>query len=236
MRSRSVELVIRVSFWTLSVLSLAATTAAQNLPRLQPTIASLKAGWERFQGNVPLAGGKLVGVMSVSGSRVDVGTLTVFLPSSRESMLCLELSSQDGRYSARLEYRLTGTRTGAVSLDVPTQYRRELARYEPRRLAILASLNSSCTEAPKAYLAAQWNEAPTASAVVVFLNSRVPSRIRGGVDGKLAFDCVPVDGVTTAYDLACEIPWSALTGAPSFVVEMRRGGAVTRLALPVRLP
>jgi hypothetical protein len=227
---------MRTAFLVLAIVSLGPGVAAQTRPRLQPNPASIKPGWERWQTEVPVSGGVRVGVMSAGDRRLDLRSLTVFLPAFTEPTLCIELSTQDGRYSARLEYPLRPRESGPVFLDLPTQYARELAGYEPRQLAILASLNANCMQAPQAYVAARWGDAPMSDAIIVLLNSRLPTRIRGGADGALSFDCLPLDGVTTAYNLACEIPRVRLAGGPPLVVEMRRGGGVTRLPLPVRLP
>jgi hypothetical protein len=228
-RSRFVNLVVIV--FVLADLRI----AGQERPKLQPSPESVKPGWERWRSEVPISGGVRVGVMNASDQRLNVNTLTVFLPPFSESTLCLELSSQDGRYSARLAYPLARAEPGRVLLGLPTRYARELIAYQPSQVAILATLSMDCSLAPDAYLVAGWGQGTLTRSVTVLLNSRIPTRLRSA-DGALSFDCRPVDGVTTAYNLSCDIPRDQINAVSPLVIEMRRGTTVTRLTLPIRLP
>jgi hypothetical protein len=211
--------------------------AQQARPRLRPDPEWVKKdNWERWQKEVPVSGDVRVGVVAKGDRRLTPTSLLVFLPSSTETTLCIELSSQDGRYSARLPYPLNDNTSRTVQLDLPTKYARELANYEPRQIAILASLGNGCSQPPSTYVLARWDLIEQVDDLLVLLNSRLPARIRGeGPNGPLSFDCLPLDGVTTGFNLSCEIPRRELAGRTSLVVEMRRGGAITRLQLPLLL-
>ena len=193
---------------------------------------------EQWLTTVPVSGGIRVGFMAFAPSAdFDPDSFTVFLPAERARFLCVELSSQDGRYSARLERELHDARSGPLVVSRRSDYRAQLDTYPATKVAILAQLGDDCARPAGPYVLASWHAGSRRDTVTVFLNSRVPTYIAGGPN-RLVHEvrCTNLDGVTTAYNLRCDVPSAWITGENRFYVRMRRGPSFSQVALPLRLP
>lgn len=205
----------------------------------------LKADWEKWLDNVPVSGNLQVGIMAgVDDKAVDVEVFTVFLPATTHKLLCVEVSSQDGRYEAKLEYELQNIKPGPISLRLPTAYKERLStNYKAVELAILTRLNERCGDtASELFVVSGWNDKSLADTVSIFVNSRFPTFIIGSENGKLKHEaeCKDLRGDITAYNLRCEIPASWITPQTNFHIRKRQitRGTIRNVdsALPLRVP
>jgi hypothetical protein len=199
--------------------------------------------WEHWRDPVPVSGGLRVGVMAEQTGRINPVQFTVWLPEQSEKpALCVELSSQDGRYIASLEYDIRGA-SGPLPLNLPvSRYGAQLRGLDASQLAILARLAKACGKVPVepgAFVVAGWNRpAGIGDTIIVLLNSRLPTSIAVG-DGKRADGehvCTSLSGTTTAFNLRCAIPSSELREGRKFFIQMRRGGSENSMPLLLAVP
>lgn len=212
----------------------AAVAQEQDVP-LEPKSAE---NWEHYAERIPVSGGVRVGVMADADGAFDPDTVTVFMPLSDLPLLCIEVSSQDGRYSAKREYDVAGLGDTLLRLRIPTKLKPQLSGYGPAQLVVLANLGDRCDGSTGTFVVASWQSDSLGSHVTVFLNSRVPTSIVGGEGGQLEHEapCRELTGVTTAYNLRCELPTSWITPRTDFFVRMRRGRSFSDVPLPLRVP
>lgn len=202
---------------------------------------SLSRDWEQWRDPVPVSGGLRVGVMAQPGSPFNPVQLTVWLPKTDASALCIELSSQNGHYIASVPYDIRGEAPGPLRLNLPaSQHVPKLRNMQPDQVAILARLADGCGAVPtnpREFVVAAWNQLTLGETVIVMLNSRLPTSI--GVGAKkieTRYPCASLSGTTTAFNLRCEIPVSEMTSERRFVIEMRRGASVNTVPLPLAIP
>ena len=116
---------------------------SQEIPLLTP-ILPLE---DEFRDMVPVGGAPLRGVAIIlEGSPVST-RLTVRLPATEQSTLCITLASRDGRYVGKAEYAIGDSSPGVYGLLLESeQYSTQLASYAQEDLAVLAWLppQSSC--------------------------------------------------------------------------------------------
>jgi hypothetical protein len=195
--------------------------------------------WEQWLDQVPVAGGVIVGVMSSAApGRVDPRFVLVDLPPRPAGQLCLEVSSQDGRYSGRLEYDVGRVRgRGPVRLYLHSEHEGRLRRYGTGELAVLARLGGRCGDHHGAYVPAAWNGRRGGDTVYVLVNSRVPTDVIGGTAGRRQHEarCLDLRGVTTAFNLRCAVPGAWIAPGTEFFLRMREGLALAHIELPLRV-
>lgn len=210
-----------------------------------PTILKPQLRKVELRARVPVSGGIRVGLQVPVDGRVVPGTTAAYvtIPPRAErtplpAFVCLEVSSQDGQYSARFGYPLAPGTAGAVRLELEEADLRPLRPYSTGRIALLASLGNDCErEEPLAFLVARWHSAsPSISeTVTLLLNSRVPTFItrQGGPAGE-ELRCATIEGEAVAFNLRCELPASWLSDTTPLAVQQRRGRAVSSVAMTVR--
>lgn len=200
---------------------------------------------EQWVQDVAVSGGVRVGIMaSPAAALVDPDHFTVYLPDVPGArVLCVEISSRDGRYSAAIEYDLTGVGAGPHRLGLRNaQYRGELGTYAQAELAVLARLREECGapgESEDPFVVAGWGAERGVTTVTVLLNSRVPAEVVGEVEGRMAFrvPCSDLEGGTTTFNLRCDLDGTLLTPTTELYVVRRRGTrTLAPVALPLRLP
>lgn len=200
---------------------------------------------ERWVQDVAVSGGVRVGVMaSPTGDPVDPDQFTVYLPDiAGARVLCVEISSRDGRYNAAIEYDLAGVTSGPRRLGLrDAQFRGALVRYAQVELAILARLQEECgapADPEGAFIVADWAQGQEPTSLTVLLNSRVPAEIVGEDEGRtvIRVPCSDLEGTTTAFNLRCDLDRALLTPATRLYVVRRRGTrTLAPVALPLRLP
>ena len=196
-------------------------------------------GWEQWREAVPVSGGLRVGIMAEPDSRADLGSLTVWLPETDAAFLCIELSSQDGRYIASVAYDIRGESSGPLPLNLPrSQFGSQIRGIPHSQLAILARLAGRCGTAPEKpgdFVVAGWRRNEIGDRILVLLNSRLPTEIVAGDGKRIAhrYPCETLSGTTTAFNLRCAIPVSDITVGRSFEIHMRRADTLSRVSLPL---
>lgn len=192
--------------------------------------SKLPTNWEEYRESVPVGGGFRVGVMAFSDKvAVNPNRFWVFLPplnASSDSLLCVEISSKDGRYVAQLPYELSGT-AGPVSLEarpveLPTNHTGKLRRYAPDELAILAHISPRCGGPTGQYVVSAWHGEASPDTISVLVNSDVYTSIVGGSKYAVSFEvpCRRLKSPAKAYNRRCDIPASFLS--PSITVDVRQ--------------
>jgi hypothetical protein len=227
---------------TVAVLAMA-MTLAQARRQLEPRTPAASQ-WEQWRDPVPVSGGLRVGITVEPGTTVNPAQLTVWLPTAPKPVpasrvLCVDLSSQDGRYIASLEYDIRREPAGPLELKIhPSRWASQLRQFSPSQLAILARVAEACGRIPKGpgpFLLASWDARAPRQAVSVLLNSRLPTSIVAEVakrpQGRYA--CERLTGTTTAFNLRCTIPVAEITPDRTFKIEIRDGDT---LSPPVDLP
>lgn len=208
-------------------------TAYVSQGQISPNASSINnKNWEVWQERIPVSGGVRVGLMlEQSKSEIKPNRFFVMIPDTALKSLCVELSSKDGRYSARVDYDLTGVEQGMKEFYLPTRYAKELKKYASDELVILASLSSSCGENPEWYLISSWDDKiyETAS-VVAYVNSAVSTSLsfqNGNGDNKeLKFENLKIP--TVAFNKKCIVPINLL-GTESLLQVRQRVRKMNRV-------
>jgi len=215
-------------FLSLALLWLVTITQSvfsQEIPILTP-IVPLE---DEFRDAVPVGGTTLRGVAIILEGRPVSTRLTVRLPATDKSTLCIALASRDGRYVGRAEYAIGGNSPGVYGFLLESeQYSTQLASYLQEDLAVLAWLppQSSCEafemrdslilsheSPPLIVLSPIWGATPLEGPVTVFINSENALTVRVSYESSDSSDsesqgtvtnCVPSsEGI--AYRAACTV-------------------------------
>ena len=227
--------------------------ATAQLPLLEAP-SQRHPGWEEYRASVPVGGGFRVGLMTFTEQQtVNPRQFHVFLPrpnSAENSLLCVAISSKDGRYEAELAYRLDQVKYESSLIvqpvELPTAHTSKLRAYAPVDLAILAHISSSCdspTGPSGDYVVASWNhdgiKVPP-DTISVLINSDVYASVVGGKEFAIDFEtpCQRLRGPNKAYNRRCDIPVDRL--APGVTLDVRRRSSVGTddykyYSLPLRL-
>lgn len=171
---------------------------------------------ESFIDKVNVSGGVRAGLMlSSSKQSVDFDQLYIYLgdkgESSAQSVLCVSMVSNDGRYSSNWEHRLEQQKTGPIKFSLKSKHKEQLAAYTPSELVVLASVaQESCQSKKQQYVPASWGFVQDGK-YILFVNS-------GGADAAVSvsgrkerISCDKIlNGKTIAYDKKCEIDQSII--------------------------
>ena len=178
-----------------------------------------KSNWEVWQDKIPVSGGVRVGLMLADNSiKVNPSSFYVHVPNTEIKILCVELSSKDGRYSAKIDYSIDNLKIGIHQFLLPTKYKKELSSYKADEIVILASLNENCNENPKAYLISNWNNLNTKKNVFVYINSQIPAKL---VADSIEFDCEDLESPSIAFNKKCKIPLTSLKETSLLYIKQR---------------
>ena len=188
----------------------------------------------RWQERVPVAGGIRVGVVVWQPGRFNPRELALKLPpkpSKLPEWLCVEISSRDGRYTALLGYRIANEPAGQIKALVAAEDLDKLNTAAAEDVAVLASLSNDCrTQSPSVYLVAAWRPPKPGEPIAVLVNSRVPTTIEGA---GASVPCTELDGVTTAYNLRCDLPANLIDGPVALGIRQKRGRGEATVPLPL---
>ena len=188
---------------------------------IKPNESTVEKDWEIWQEKVPISGNVRVGLMIDQSNEKHVNPEHFYavIPeyevkddSPKTKNLCVELSSRDGRYSAKIDYTINLTfidddnpkHLGVEEFELPTKYIKELSKFTTNEVVILASLSDDCTRAPETYVLAGWFEInPSFTSFSVYLNSIMPARVQLGQSNIV--QCQPLKPPTVAYSKKCTI-------------------------------
>ena len=183
-----------------------------------------KSNWEVWQDKIPVSGGVRVGLMFEDKvGNFNSSQFFVMVPKTEIKNLCIELSSKDGRYSAKLNYNLKDVEEGLQQFYLPTKYKNELSRYRSDEVVILASLNMICKQKPDSYLISGWNYPKKATSAIVYINSQIPTTLvvntKRKEDNEL--QCTELESPTIAFNKKCVIPLSILNFDSLLFIKQR---------------
>lgn len=195
---------------------------------------------EVYRESVPVSGGVVRGLMSgTPGERANPDALYVQFSSGDWRWLCVEISSQDGRYHAIASHEIRPSSANQLWFSLNTPHAGALREYGAFEVAVLAGLKKEDCEPTSrvtAYAVASWGK-PTPGALRVLINSgglsdtmvRVPF-----AGGKQDTACVAADGThLLAYDTICNLDHIPDT---EFVAARVLRKDFDSPASPIRLP
>ena len=130
---------------------------------------------ESFLKKVTVSGGIRAGFMYKSAlAHVDVNQLYIYLHrdlTDPDAMLCVNMVSRDGRYTASWQYALGVQPAGAIKVELPSKYQDQVAAYTPDALAVLAGIaKQNCSSPDLKYIPASWGEVRDAD-YILYVNS-----------------------------------------------------------------
>ena len=178
---------------------------------------------------MPVSGGLTVGVMTEGGSQFNPAQMTVWLP-----------KTDAPTPSAWNSVRKTATDVASVPYDISRGASRAAATESPAVEASVAQLLAgsippssrswptrakSCGAAPVEagdFVVAAWNQQQLGvNKVLVLLNSRLPTSIVAGEGNKVLseYACQPLTGITTAFNLRCDIPLAEVTAERRYFIR-----------------
>lgn len=198
----------------LSIVLLLLSTCAfsqTTLKKLEPDTQSMLKAWEVYYNKIPVSGGVRVGVMAFeTREKIAPASFFVKIPQHTQSKLCVEISSRDGRYQAKLPYEIRGLEPGLYELNLPTKYRNELKNYTVRDITIIAKIVKTCDQEAECYVLSAWNKPSFSSQqVYIYLNSEqytelVLTNPRNST--KHILECETIDEpIKTAYNCVCKV-------------------------------
>jgi hypothetical protein len=189
----------------------------------------LKSGekWENFYEKVPVSGEIRVGAMGFeSDEKVAPTIFFVRIPKHNMNTMCVEISSRDGRYEARLPYTISSLKEGIYQFELPTQYVSDLKNYSIKDIAILAKIGRDCESSESYYVVSSWNKPPeNPPHIFIYLNSDKPVffRFKRLKDNEIInIECKPINApISVAYNCKCEISAKDIQGVTDFYIRQR---------------
>ncbi|WP_220472567.1 hypothetical protein [Spirosoma foliorum] len=174
--------------------------------------------WEVFYTNIPVSGGVRVGIMAFENSdKIVPNSFFVRIPKHTQPLLCVEISSRDGRYQAKLPFTIVGSEPGIYELILPTQYQNELKNYSIKDITILAKITKACDEEPECYVLSAWNSPKfNQQQAYVYLNTDVYTELilsdlsNKSVEHVIECEKIP-EPIATAYNCLCKLSGYDLT-------------------------
>ncbi len=195
---------------------------------------------ESFLEKVTVSGGIRAGFMHQSPlEHVDINELYVHLQhdvEEQDAMLCVNMVSRDGRYSASWEYALGKQSAGSIAVNMPSKYKDEISGYSTDALVVLAAITKKdCTSSEMKYVPTSWGEA-NKSDYVLYVNSGNIDTIIGIPGHAERIQCSRIIADSTiAYDTRCVVGKDILNEPKSiFLVRNNFGNRLPNVEFPVR--
>ena len=195
---------------------------------------------ESFLDKVTVSGGIRAGFMYQSAlDRIDMHELYVHLQhdvEEQEAMLCVNMVSRDGRYSAYWEHALGKQSAGSIAINLPSKYQEQVSSYSPDALVVLAAIaKKDCTSNEAKYVPTSWGEV-TNSDYILYVNSGNTDTIIGIPGQAERIHCTKITAESPiAYDTRCVIRRNILSEPKSiFVVRNNFGNRLPNVEFPVR--
>lgn len=102
---------------------------------------------ERFSGNTKVSGQFLTGLAFDSGpGTLDLSSVRLIYPAEASGMVCVRLTTDDGRYWAANLYTAAENYQSPPIIPLPTSYDSQLREYGVDGLLLLASQSDNCAE------------------------------------------------------------------------------------------
>lgn len=97
---------------------------------------------ESYSKNVEVSGEYLVGMQLETNN--DIKSLHVIFPKNSTGNLCVELSTIDGKYKAKIKHQIISPISGSIKVNFKSAYQDVMKDYSAQEIAISASLRNSC--------------------------------------------------------------------------------------------
>jgi hypothetical protein len=222
---------------TAVIVVLASNSLAQEQRRIVLDNTQFK---ESFLDKVTVSGGVRAGFMyqSLLG-RIDMHDLNVHLQhdiDEQDAMLCVNMVSRDGRYSASWEYALGKQPAGSIAVDLPSKYQEQISGYSPDALVVLAAVTKKdCTSTEIKYVPTSWG-GMNKSDYILYVNSGNTDTIIGIPGHAERIQCSKIVAESTiAYDTRCVVGKDILNEPKSiFLVRNNFGNRLPNVEFPVR--
>ncbi|GAA4325707.1 hypothetical protein GCM10023115_40030 [Pontixanthobacter gangjinensis] len=175
--------------------------------------------WEKWHDEIPVSGGTRVGLMLLEKTPDLVPRqFYVNLPSKLSGKLCVEVSSRDGRYSAKAQY--DQTKTSWAQFPFPTKFHTELKKYKGDEVVLLASVGGCDRSEKRKYLVSSWHKVTQSDSIAFYINSNLPCGIICE-DINLKKVCNETPSPSVAYSKKCILNASDLSGIYNFQIMQR---------------
>jgi hypothetical protein len=191
---------------------------------------------------IPISGGLKVGTMySVSSISKVQKSFFVKLPTGNYKLLCVKVTSRDGRFYASMNYDINNTSGGLLELQLPTKYWNELQNYTTDKLVILGTLGSNCNTEEEIIVPASWDKNDMKGILTIAVNSdKFPKVEIYDVKAKKSKDypCKVLEGTDKiAYKCLCEIPLVELPKLYEVNIyhKVRSGPTMSFKSFPIKL-
>ena len=195
---------------------------------------------ESFLDTVTVSGGIRAGFMFQSPlGHVDIHELYVILQhdiEDQDAMLCVNMESRDGRYSASWEYALGKQSAGAIAVSLPSKYQTQVSNYPTDALVVLAGIaKKNCGSGEMQYVPTSWGEGAKAI-YILYVNSGNTDTIIGIPGQTQRIECSKIKADDAiAYDTRCIIASDLLSEPKSiFLVRKNFGSRLPNVEFPVR--
>jgi len=230
--------------FTLIVLFLSQLVISQD--GIMPNPEVLKTEWEDWVEEVPISGNIRVGLMieKENPEKLSPKQFYANIPKNTSGVLCVEISSKDGRYSAKLNYTIDKSISGLQKFILPTQYEKALREFSTDEVVILASLSEDCSIKPDAYVLSSWNKPDDYNqAVYVYVNLIASTTLVYEYEKENtktneveriqseASKCESLNDPLVAYNKKCKIPFSYndyKNSSRIYIISKSRRGSMIR--------
>lgn len=189
---------------------------------------------------VTVSGGIRAGFMFQSSmDRVDIHELYIHLPQDieeQDAMLCVNMVSRDGRYTASWEYALGQQSHGSIAVNLPSKYQEQISGYSTDALVVLAAITKKdCASGEGRYVPASWGEKHELD-YILYVNSGNAETVIGIPGKKEKIPCSKIDaGSTVAYDTQCVMDKDMIGDAKSiFLVRNNFGNRLPNIEFQMR--
>ncbi len=127
---------------------------------------------ERFAGNTKVSGQFLTGLALDGGEQtLNLSQVRLIYPADDTGMVCVRLTTEDGRYWAANLYNAAGAFSAPPVIPLPTSYDEQLADYGVDGLLLLAAQSDDCAETSgKLLMPALFGERQPGAPLVAFIN------------------------------------------------------------------
>ena len=195
---------------------------------------------ESFLQKVTVSGGIRAGFMFQSSmDHVDIHELYIHLPQDieeQDAMLCVNMVSRDGRYTASWEYALGQQSHGSIAVNLPSKYQEQISGYSTDALVVLAAITKKdCASGERQYVPASWGEKHELD-YILYVNSGNAETAIGIPGKKEKIQCSKIDsGSTVAYDTKCIMEKDMIGDAKSiFLVRNNFGNRLPNIEFQLR--
>ncbi|MEP1385642.1 MAG: hypothetical protein ABJK64_17820 [Paraglaciecola sp.] len=159
---------------------------------------------ESFSTTVKVSGNFYLGMVYNTNEKVE--QLSVLLPDDSTGMLCISISSIDGKYKANLSHQLVKPVSGLTQLSFKSEYEDELKTYRSNQLAVLSTISKSCDDTNRRNIISSWNPDIANKNVLLLIRSDARMDVVHFPNSETKIKCKKFrDEIKVTYDKYCEL-------------------------------